>query len=280
MPENKRATSPCETDLAGNRRKHTAREPLTSKPLVEAILEVKWVLSSPAPGIQIDPHYKILLGRFYDRVADVYPEHEQLPTATMPDEIVGQKVMHRFRVAPADWPLIQIGPGILTVNDTDKYLWPDFRDRCVAVVGKLFEAYPEPRGLNMESLLLRYIDAIEFDFNSENVFELLRNKFKVGIKLPDSLFVDTGIARRPRHFNWQSSFQCDVPKGVVNLGFATGLRSGRPALLWETMVQSTGEHLPRMPQEFNEWLDSAHDITDDWFFKLIEGELERRFRGE
>lgn len=85
---------------------------LKNKPLVEAILEVKWALTSPTPGVQIDPHYKILLGRLYDKVCEQYPEHEQLPTATVPDEIVGHTVQHRFRYAPNDWPLIQVGPGI------------------------------------------------------------------------------------------------------------------------------------------------------------------------
>jgi uncharacterized protein (TIGR04255 family) len=35
-----------------------------------------------------------------------------------------------------------------------------------------------------------------------------------------------------------------------------------------------------MPKGFANWIDAAHAITDDWFFKLIEGELERRFSGD
>ena len=256
------------------------RQPLAEKPLVEAILEVKWALTSPAPGIQIDPHHKILVGRLYDRIASTYPEHEQLPTATMPDEIVGQTVMHRFRVAKNDWPLIQIGPGILTVNDTDTYVWLDFRDRCITAVTKLFESHPKQEDLRVESLVLRYIDAVPFDYEKEDVFEYLRDKLKVVVTLPVSLFSGIGVSSRPHHFNWQSSFRCSTPSGAVSLGFATGHRRREKVLLWETVVQSTGEAVPSMPEGFDSWLDSAHDITDDWFFKLIEGELERRFRGE
>ena len=40
---------------------------------------------------------------------------------------------------------------------------------------------------------------------------------------------------------------------------------------------SQADQLPKVPAEFPEWLASAHEITDDWFFKLIDGELERRF---
>jgi uncharacterized protein (TIGR04255 family) len=35
-----------------------------------------------------------------------------------------------------------------------------------------------------------------------------------------------------------------------------------------------------MPNDFEKWLDAAHAVTDDWFFKLIDGELERRFSGD
>jgi hypothetical protein len=31
---------------------------------------------------------------------------------------------------------------------------------------------------------------------------------------------------------------------------------------------------------FGGWIDAAHEITDEWFFKLIEGELERSFADE
>ena len=58
---------------------------LKNSPLVEATLEIRWALTEESvPGIKIDPHYKMLLGRFYERVMEVYPVHETLPAATMP----------------------------------------------------------------------------------------------------------------------------------------------------------------------------------------------------
>ncbi len=58
---------------------------------------MRWELQERAPGMEIDPHYKILIGRIYDMVRSEYPFHEQLPTATIPDEIAGYVVQHRFR---------------------------------------------------------------------------------------------------------------------------------------------------------------------------------------
>jgi len=253
---------------------------LKNKPLIEAILEVKWALASPAPGVQIDPHYKILLGRLYDKVSGDYPEHEQLPTATIPDEIVGQTVQHRFRYGPNDWPLLQVGPGILTLNDTHKYVWSDFRSRSLTAIDKLFEAYPKPTDLKIESLLLRYIDAIEFDYLTSSLFEFIKDKMKVTISLPGSLFANQEIRQNPDVFSLQAAFVCQNPKGLVTVRFASGQKDARPALLWETLVESKGDSVPIMPKGFAGWIDTAHTITDDWFFKLIEGELERRFSGE
>ena len=258
----------------------TEARDLKNKPLVEAIFEVKWALESPLAHMRTDPHYKLLLGRLYERVHDEYPEHEELPAASVPDEMTGHVVKHRFRAGPNDWPLIQIGPGVLTVNDTRKYRWTDFRTRAIAGLDKLFDAHPKPAELKVHSLLLRYIDAVDFDYHNDDVFGFLKDKMRVSVALPASLYAEAKVKSTPQHLSLQSSFACEKPKGMVHVKFATGSRETSPALLWETMVHSIGEHVPCMPEGFEEWLDAAHEITHDWFFGLIQGELERRFRGD
>jgi uncharacterized protein (TIGR04255 family) len=64
----------------------------------------------------------------------------------------------------------------------------------------------------------------------------------------------------------------------MTLRFATALRGGKPALLWETVFESALQDLPNLQTGFQQWLESAHDIVHIWFFKLIEGDLERSFR--
>lgn len=257
------------------------RKDLKNKPLVEAILEFRWVLSAQqGPGIQTDPHYRLLLGRFSERAQTDYPFHEPLPTSQIPDGMVAHIVQHRFRVSEGAWPLVQIGPGIITVNDTAGYTWTDFQKRCERAVSQLFDAHPARADFRVQDLTLRYIDAVAFDFNTESIFAFLQGKMKTTVALPDSLFNDTKVRQNPSAFNWQASFIHDDPGGIVTIRFATGQRENTPSLIWETLVQSTGEHLPTLPDQFAQWLDAAHDITDDWFFKLIEGELERRFSGD
>ena len=67
-----------------------SRKDLKNKPLVEAILEIRWHLVQPPVTVQgpaqmmlpaADPHYRLLLGRLFDRLQKEYPVHEQLPTA-------------------------------------------------------------------------------------------------------------------------------------------------------------------------------------------------------
>lgn len=251
---------------------------LKKKPLVEAIFEARWELQELAPGIRVDPHYKILLGRIYDRVKNEYPFHEQLPTATMPDQIAGYVVQHRFRKKKDRWPLIQVGPGIITLNDTEGYVWEDFEKRIYHVIDVLFQAYPEgDRNLKINLLLLRYIDSIDFDFSEEDIFSFLGENLKVKVEIYEKLFDKTGVSRFPLDFDLRFSFSSRKPKGAVHLRFVRGKRNNVEALIWETHVRSVGEDVPRARGKIAGWVTEAHTVTHDWFFKMIEGRLLRRF---
>jgi len=253
------------------------RKVLKNKPLVEAIFEVKWALKDIAEGLRIDPHYKILVGSLFSKMKGEYPFHEMLPAASIPDDIAGHVIQHRFRKGKNQWPLVQIGPGILTVNDTEGYIWEEFEQKVIQAISALLEAYPEPEALKINSLLLRYIDAVEFDFASSNIFEFLADKMKTTVQPHSGLFSATGVDSIPLSFDWRFSFPCARPEGVIHLRFIRGKKENADSLIWETMVQSADEQVLSLQEKIPDWLNDAHALTDDWFFKLIEGELERRF---
>jgi len=251
---------------------------LKNKPLVEAIFESRWDLQEISPGLIVDPHYKIIIGRIYERFKEEYSFHEQLPAAFLPDEIAGHIAQHRFRKEENRWPLIQIGPGILTVNDTEGYIWEDFEKRIIQAVEVLFAVYPDSTdNLKFNSVSLRYIDAVDFDFEKDDLFTFLRRDMKTNIDLYSGLFKDTGVDRLPIGFDWRFSFRSSSPKGAVHLRFVRGKRKEKDALRWETIVQSRPEDIPEIPKGLAEWLRGAHDLTHNWFFKLTEGELLKRF---
>lgn len=250
---------------------------LKNKPLIEAIFELRWQLQEKEGGI-IDPHYKILIGRIYDRVRDKYPHHEQLPTATMPDEIAGYVVQHRFRKQEDQWPLVQIGPGIMTFNDTEGYKWNEFKTALSRVLDALFDSYPDAQSeLNVNRLLLRYIDAVDFSYERSNIFDFLAEKMRMNVRMDERLFEGTGVNRLPLGFDLRFSFPSTEPKAAVHLRFVRGKRENKDALVWETMVQSVGDDAPKVKDGIQGWVTDAHNLTDDWFFKMIQGDLLKRF---
>lgn len=253
------------------------RKELKHKPLIEAILELKWVLEErPGTEFRFDSNYRLLLGRFFEKVKGEYPAHKALPTASVPDEMVARMAQHRFQVKSDDWPLIQLGPGLLTVNETSGYTWEDFSRRCEKAVAYLLETYPVDGGPQVDELTLWYIDAVECDYAKDNVFKFLEDKMKVKIHLPESLFKEVPIGDVPASFNWEVAYPLKKPNGQIRLRFHTGVKQGVPALIWETLVVSKGTDLKDL-KKFGDWLASAHEATDEWFFKLIDGELEKRF---
>ena len=226
-----------------------------------------------------DPNYRILLGRFFDRMHDSYPAHEPLPAASVPDEMAAYVVQHRFRARPDGWPVVQLGPGVLTVNETDAYEWPDFQRRCEAAVEDLVNAYPVRADLHIDTLTLRYIDARVFDYERDDILGFLASKMKTRVSLPGdaTFFDDEALVPNPSSINLQLSFPHSKPDGTATIRLATGNKKAEKALVWETLVSSAGPQVPSIPEGFPNWLTSAHGITHDWFFKLIEGELEKEF---
>jgi uncharacterized protein (TIGR04255 family) len=199
----------------------------------------------------------------------------------MPDELSAYVIQHRFRKAENKWPLIQLGPGILTVNDTVDYVWEDFLVKIEKVLHVLYEIYPKSsENLIINGLMLRYIDAIEFDYGKDYVFDFLRNQLKTEVNLYQKLFENTNVKKKPTNFDLKFDFQSENPKGLIFLRFSKGYNKelDQYAILWETVVKSDEEDVPNNLDSIMNWIKNAHDLADDWFFKLIEGELEERFK--
>ena len=250
---------------------------LKHPPLIEAIFEIKWQLQSKAPGLKQDPHYNLLIGRLYDELAGDYPIHQQLDSALIPAEMVPGIVQHRFRKGKDEWPLVQLGPGVFTVNVTKGYTWDDFKSRVVKGVNALVKVHPDAQNLAVDSLLVRYINTIPFDFDRENIFEFLEELMHTKIALHPPLFEAVPVERTPLGFDCRFAFRCAKPKATVTFRFSDGTSHGKGALIWQTVVDTRSDGIPKLPSELEAWLEDAHTVAETWFFQLIEGELQRRF---
>lgn len=131
--------------------------------------------------------------------------------------------------------------------------------------------------MKVNGLLLRYINAVDFDYEKDDIFDFLKEKMKITIEIHKKLYEGTGISKLPLGLDLRFSFPSTKPRGAVHLRFTRGKRKDADALIWETMVQSIGEDAPKTKEEIITWVEEVHKLTDDWFFKLIEGELLRRF---
>ena len=250
---------------------------LRKKPLVEAILEVRWRLPQPKAGQQLppgDPHYQLMLGRFYDRIRSTYPSHEALPAAQVPAGLLGQVVQHRFRTAPNAWPLIQLGSGILTVNDTTLYTWSDFRHRAIYAVEQFFAAHPNPADLNVERISLRYVDGIPFDSAGANLTAFLHDQLKLTVELPDDVFTTVGLTPAPQAFQWHASYPSTDGTRMLSAKIVQGMKGNEPSIILDTSVDTAGIAIvPNLPEEFGSWIDAAHELASGWFKELTKGPL-------
>jgi uncharacterized protein (TIGR04255 family) len=253
---------------------------LNRRPLVEAILEIRWELQQSGSGHGVDPHYRLLLGRLFDRVMSEFPHHEPLPSSALPDEMLGQTVQHRFRSGPGGWPLVQVGPGVVSLNSTDDYSWSTYSPRAVKLVQRLFEAHPKVAELRVEAIVLRYINAFTLGEMNKAVLDFVREKLKIQYCPPNALFAETGVDGNPLGFACSATFRTTNPPGVVDLRLALGKKLDEPALICELTVRSMGKDVPSLPNGFGDWAEAAHGLINDWFFKLIDGELLRSFQEE
>lgn len=242
---------------------------VNSPPLLEAIFEVKWELERRDPQPPVDSNYKILLGRMFDRVTGEYPYHISLPSATMPDEISAYVIQHQFRVEKNRWPLIQLGQGVVTLNDTTQYSWDDFHFRAENLIKTLFKAYPDKGKLKINSLLLRYINGIQFDFSRKDSMEFLQ-KIHCNINLDDEFFEITDALKKLAAFDIKMVYPIQKPVGVIQTRYARGALRGRDAIIWETGINSIGNDVPKNDEEIVKWLKDAHDLPHNWFNHIKE----------
>ena len=255
--------------------------PLPKKPLVEAIFELRWALQQQDQQ-QVDPGFQILLGRFYDKVSADFPEPENLQAALIPEMMTPYIVRNRFRKTKNGWPLVRLGTGILSVNDTENYDWSTFKPMLRRAVEILLETYPQNIApLTLSQATLRYVDAIPFKVLDDNkgVLEFLKDYLHTNISIDPLLFDNPSLADAPGALALRLNYPLEKPQGVGVIAFSSGMKENLPSLIWENIVISGQQQVPQTLAAFDSWIDEAHAITDRWFFGLSRGKLLETFGG-
>lgn len=151
---------------------------LPNAPLVEVILELRWTIKDQA-GLT---KYKYLAGDIYNKLNKSYPYRENIHPPEIPLEILINKPEHRYREAEKEYPLIQVGPGVITLNTIDeKYFWKDFSLRAKEYFETFLTVYPESDKESFKPVII-YVDFFPFDFNKTNVNQYINENFGLEFK--------------------------------------------------------------------------------------------------
>jgi uncharacterized protein (TIGR04255 family) len=250
-------------------------EPLSHKPLVEAIFELRWAIPNQG-GLPIDPFYQMLIGQLYGHLRVQYPVWERLPAANLPESQAAFLPHHRFRREAGRWPVVQLGPGLVSVHETDGYCWETFKPQCKELVQRLFEIYSQAgQTLTIADLSLRYIDADRLAGQDPVAFLA---KLKVSFGFADCLFESGRVLNQPQGISINAWHPTRSPKGALRASFSQGHKDGEEALIWECHLLSSAEDVPDHPDGIAHWLEAAHETTGEWFDGQINGELKESYR--
>ena len=268
---------------------------LESNPLLEAWLEIRWQLEplreDGPPQLAKDPHFAFALGMFYEGVKNPYAYREDLASSQAPDGFLPHIVRHQFRPGENEWPILQLGPGVATVNFAGAYTWSTFSETALYLRSKLLQAYAEAE-LESEMVALRYRNGVPFESGSNDLLRFIQQNLNTGIELPSHIPGPVGSKAWPTSANVVFTFDLSEPKGTGTLGLMTGeLRRTDPdtgqgrsdkMLMWQLDVVSGGDDAPAIGEEepFGHWLTSAHAVVHEWFFSLIDGPLRETYETE
>jgi uncharacterized protein (TIGR04255 family) len=253
---------------------------LLNPPLVEAIYELRWELQTdPQTGRVRDVAYPMMYGRLYEKFKEEFPLIEDLPSVQAHPGATPFIVRHRMR-KDNSWPLMQIGPGIVTINEGTGYSWSQFRHLILRVMDAIVDLYPKKTfPLNFVKSEIRYINAISFDIQREDALAYLADKLHLKIEVDQQLFETNRMLDKPNAVNLNLAYALKRPVGNLMLSANLGQIDGVPAYILQSAIQSIGETVAQNAGETDHWLQEAHEIAEHCFLSFYKGSLLQRFCG-
>lgn len=261
----------------------------SKKPLVEAVLEIQFSTNqAEIPKLQqtgqlfpfvVDSNFKIFFARFYDRVVsnNLYPEYYQLPHSEIPEELAMHIVQHRFTSTDNRWPMVQLGPGILTLNETSDYNWNDFSQRAKELFSILCEVHPKKEEIKISNITLRYINAIPVN-NEEDIYTFLKDNMKINIEFNEDILNSANVQQSSDMIRLTNTFNSSDPESLFINNIDLGEHNGVKSIIWEIICRNRPDSVfPTSLIDFELWLDGAHRIIDRWFMETVKGKLEKGF---
>lgn len=259
---------------------------LVKTPLEEAWITIRWQLKKygPSDGFQKDEEFPIALGNFAKEVQNRFTHRVAKKENEAPLDFLPYIPRYQFRVNGNNgWPLVQLGPGIATLNYTYMYNWSSFLNDALFLREKLLIAYQNVK-LKPESISLKYRNAFGYNYKKNDLLSFLREKLNFEVRMPEGIPGKEILNSSALDINFSTVFDIKEPKaqGIFTLvtGYKTvknkeGNEQKEEHLINDIEIISKGDNCPDYYDEtaFKKWVDEAHKIATEWFFSLIKGDL-------
>ena len=249
-------------------------------PLVEVIAEIHWVLKElqVAPNAKIDPHYEEFEKEFLEFLREDNLCHTQeLPPSSVSIELVPHLPRKIIRSQPNDWPLVQLGPGIITAHVVPPYSgWTKFEKFLIRVVDGLYKCYPNSgKSLFIETLLLRFISGFDDEFGFEKYSDFALDMLGIRSPLPTDFLKECAVEQTDISYVLETLFENVSPVGSFGRVFISpGTSRDKRALIMEMQCESIYPQRTVVSQcEVKQWFNEAHRSLHDQFDKIATDKL-------
>jgi uncharacterized protein (TIGR04255 family) len=255
-----------------------------SAPLVEVIAEVHWHIErlSTVPDGGLDPQYAGLVAQLEQAFPNAgFPVVERLVPPQVPIELLADKPVMRFWRGPKQYPLIQIGPGLMTVNIVPPYEgWKAFKPVVLQALDVLKSSYPMADALlKFERAELRYLDGFTRRHGLTSYAEFIQQNLDLSFQLPSAV---TSCATKPpeRHIICSADFRFPLHDRPGNAGLIR-LRPGtigeEPGAILDCAMQWQDSAAGIPKDALGDWFDEAHTCVSNWFFAIVKQPLVAKF---
>jgi uncharacterized protein (TIGR04255 family) len=260
-------------------------------PLIEVVFEIRWV---PPPSYSNpftrDPFFYVHVSKLLDLLKEQFPRVQSLlpPNVPLPEEI-SQKILHYKLLSPEkQTPLVQLGPGMLTLNVSEPYSWSVFYEKLKFVLQQLYDSRPDLHNSSPECLSLKYLNFFECSYARNQITDFFKKELDMGDLFPVVLSREPQFIPDPISFNFSWQYPCYNSTGdtIGSIIFSTsaGEKSGKKGVFTEIEVQmqkqspvtkgrstelTPPEFFPRSNESVLEWAALAHKAITDCFFTVI-----------
>lgn len=234
-------------------------EKLPNSPLQEVVFELLWELETSEVGLPSDSDFELSVGIFAEKIKHKLPHTVKKGIDPFPGIHISfyPYPKYQFWKAPGVWPVVQIGHGILVVNDVEKnYTWKSFKTNIDSAIDALHLAFKNR--LRIMGVRLKYIDA--FDIGSEDTLIFINENFNISVEN------NFDNERTPQSINIVQRFNYDE-LGSLDMSISSAMKEpGMPSILWQSVLSKES---PILKPDLNSWLDKVHAILSNNFKTFV-----------